>query len=191
MGFERIGGEEVWAGKMVRVREDRFRHHDGDEVTREVVVHPGAVAIVAHDGERLYMVAQPREAVDEQLLLELPAGKVDEGEEAEATGRRELAEEIGKAARRWELLARCYSSPGFTDEEIHVYLATELSDADGEAEESERIEVRAVSLADLAATIASCRDAKSLVGLLLLKDRLGGIPASRLAAPRDELRAPE
>ncbi len=103
MAFRRTGGEEAWSGRIISVRSDRFVHDDdGEEVEREYVVHPGAVAIVAHDGEHLYLVRQPREAVGEQALLEVPAGKLDaEGEEPLDTAKRELIEEIGKGAREW------------------------------------------------------------------------------------------
>ena len=87
MGFERIGSEEAWSGKVISVEVARFRFDDGDEVEREIVKHPGAVAVVAHDGESLYMVVQPRESAGEQALLELPAGKLDEeGESPLDTG---------------------------------------------------------------------------------------------------------
>src|SRR3954469_16893168 len=113
MAFERIGGEDVWEGRIAKVRVERFRYDDGKEAEREAVEHPGAVAVVAHDGERLYMVRQPREAVGEQALLELPAGKLDDdSEDAEATAKRELAEEIGKGARTWERLTSFYTTPG-------------------------------------------------------------------------------
>jgi 8-oxo-dGTP pyrophosphatase MutT (NUDIX family) len=165
MAFERIGGREVWEGRIAKVRVDRFRYDDGEEAEREIVAHPGAVAVVAHDGERIYLVRQPREAVDEQALLELPAGKVDEEDPLE-TGKRELAEEVGKAAGSWELLTRFYSSPGFAAEEVHVYLATDLEDVEAESDEDERIEVIEAPLERLDDLIAECRDAKSLVGLL-------------------------
>jgi ADP-ribose pyrophosphatase len=148
----------------------RFRFDDGEEVEREIVEHPGAVAVVAHDGESLYLVEQPRESAGEQTLLELPAGKLDhEGEGPLETGKRELAEEIGKGARNWRHLTTCYTSPGFTDEQVHVYLATDLYDERAEADESERIEIRKVPLAELDSAIDECHDAKSLVGLLWLK----------------------
>jgi 8-oxo-dGTP pyrophosphatase MutT (NUDIX family) len=170
MGFERIGGETVWEGRIVEVRVDRFRYDDGDEAEREIVAHPGAVAVVAHDGERLYMVRQPREAVDEQSLLELPAGKLDaEDEDVLQTARRELAEEIGKGARSWERLTSFWSSPGFAAEEMHVYLATDLYDEPTGSPDEERIEVVALPLDQLDEVIADCRDAKSLVGLLWLR----------------------
>ena len=167
MGFERIGGETVWQGRIAAVRVDRFRYDDGEEADREIVSHPGAVAVVAHDGERLYMVAQPREAVNEQRLLELPAGKLDEeGEDVLATAKRELAEEIGKGARNWERLTSFYTSPGFAAEEVHLYLATDLYEESAGAAEEERIELVEVPLDRLDQVIADCRDAKSLVGLL-------------------------
>jgi ADP-ribose pyrophosphatase len=170
MRFRRVASREIWKGRIASVREDRFRYDDGTEAEREIVSHPGAVAVVAHDGEQLYLVAQPREAVDEQELLELPAGKLDaEGESPLETGRRELAEEIGKGAHTWRHLSSFYSSPGFCDEQIHLYLATDLYDERADTDETERIEVRAVPLGELHRTIRECRDAKTLVGLLWLK----------------------
>jgi ADP-ribose pyrophosphatase len=170
MAFERIGVDEVWSGRIANVRVERWRLEDGEEVEREVVGHPGAVAVVAHDGEQLYLVRQPREPVGEPALLELPAGKLDEdGEDALATAKRELAEEIGKGARSWQHLTTFYSSPGFSDEEIHVYLATDLYDERAEADEEERIEIETVPLSRLDDVIRDCHDSKSLVGLLWLK----------------------
>jgi 8-oxo-dGTP pyrophosphatase MutT (NUDIX family) len=173
--FERIGSETAWEGRVARVRVDRFRYDDGREAEREIVEHPGAVAMVAHDGERLYLVRQPREAVDQRELLELPAGKLDEeGEEPLDTAKRELAEEIGKGARNWEHLTSFYTSPGFADEECHVYLATDLDDERAEADETERIEIVEAPLGDLDDVIAGCRDSKTLVGLLWFRAYLRG-----------------
>jgi ADP-ribose diphosphatase len=170
MAFERIGGRTVYEGKIATVRVDTFRYDDGEEAEREIVEHPGAVAVVAHDGERIYLVRQPREAVDEPELLELPAGKLDEeGEEPLETAKRELAEEIGKAADTWEHLTSFYTSPGFAAEEVHLYLATGLRDEHREAEENERIEIVEYPLEKLDDAIADCRDSKSLVGLLWLR----------------------
>lgn len=173
MTFERTGGAEAWSGRIITVRVDRFVHDDdGEEVEREYVVHPGAVAMVAHDGEHLYLVRQPREATGEQALLEVPAGKLDqEGEEPLATAKRELIEEIGKGARTWEHLTSVWASPGFTDERFHVYLATDLYDAepDEDPAENERIEIVRWPLADLDAAIERCTDSKSLIGLLWLR----------------------
>jgi ADP-ribose pyrophosphatase len=172
--FERLGGRTVYAGSFIRLDVERFRYPDGTEVQREVVHHPGAVGMVVHDDEHLWLVRQPREAVGDPDSLELPAGKLDEGEEPLATARRELAEEIGKAAARWELLTSYYSSVGVMDEEVWVYLGTDLSDAAAQAPEEERIEIVRWPLADLDGALAATKDAKTIIGLLLLRDRLRG-----------------
>jgi 8-oxo-dGTP pyrophosphatase MutT (NUDIX family) len=168
--MERIDGEVVWEGKIGRVRVDRFRYDDGEEAEREVVEHPGAVGVVAHDGETLFLVRQPREPVNDPALLELPAGKLDEeGEKPLDTAQRELAEEIGKGARTWQHLTSFYTSPGFTDEECHVFIATNLYDERAEVEDNERIDIVEVPLSDLDHVIRDCRDSKTLVGLLWLR----------------------
>ena len=171
--FEQIGSETVWSGHIGTVRVERYRHADGEEVTRENVAHPGAVAIVPIDGEHVWLVRQPREITGEPALLEVPAGKLDgDGETPLETAKRELAEEIGKAAEQWEHLKGIYTSPGFTDERIDVFLATGLSDVERpEVEEDERIEIVPWPLARLDDAIAACEDAKSLIGLLLLRAR--------------------
>jgi 8-oxo-dGTP pyrophosphatase MutT (NUDIX family) len=166
MSFERVGSEEVYSGRIASVRNDRFRHADGEVVDREIVSHPGAVGVVAHDGEHIWLVKQPREPVGD-YLLELPAGKLDEeGEDVLATAKRELAEEIGKAAKNWVHLTTFWASPGFSDEAIHIYLATDLYDEHAHTDEVERIEIVKVPLSDLDDLIRSNVDSKTLVGLL-------------------------
>jgi 8-oxo-dGTP pyrophosphatase MutT (NUDIX family) len=169
--MERIDSKTVYEGKIAIVREDEFRHPDGSTATREIVGHPGAVAMIAHDDLHIYLVRQPREAVGEEALLELPAGKLDvPGESALDCAKRELAEEVGKSAAEWRELKRLYTSPGFTDEEVIVYLATDLDDASAESEEEERLEIVAWPLADLDRAIDECRDSKSLIGLMLFRE---------------------
>jgi 8-oxo-dGTP pyrophosphatase MutT (NUDIX family) len=168
---ERIDSKNVYEGKIARVREDRFRHADGSIAEREVVGHPGAVAMIAHDDLHIYLVRQPREAVNEESLLELPAGKLDvPGESPLDCAERELAEEIGKRASQWSELKRFYTSPGFAEEEVIVYVATDLEDASAESDEEERLEVVAWPLAELDRAIEECRDAKSLIGMLLFRE---------------------
>jgi len=171
--FDRISSETAYEGRFISVRNDRFRMEDGEEVDREIVGHPGAVAVVVHDDENLWLVRQPREPVGVPDLLELPAGKLDEeGEDPVETAKRELAEEIGKAAGRWEHLKTYWNSPGFSDEEIHLYLATELRDVQKpEVDEDERIDIVTWPLADLDGLIDAVSDGKTLVGLLELRRR--------------------
>lgn len=164
MTFEKVGSDVVYEGKIATVRVERFRHDDGEVVQREMVEHPGATVMLPLDGDRIWLVRQPREVVGEELL-ELPAGKLNGGEVLD-TAKRELREEIGKAAAQWQHLTTFYASPGFTNEEIHAFLATDLSDDPLEAEENERIEIVSEPLDRLDDVIRSCRDAKSLVTLL-------------------------
>jgi 8-oxo-dGTP pyrophosphatase MutT (NUDIX family) len=171
--FERIASETRYEGKIFSVVEETFRHEDGEDSTREIVRHQGAVGVVAHDGERIYLVRQPREAIGVPDLLEIPAGKLDvDGEEPLDAAKRELGEEIGKAAEHWELLHSLYTSAGFTDEQCLVYLATGLSDAEAEHDEHERIDIETRPLSELDAVIDEVRDAKTLIGLLELRRRL-------------------
>jgi 8-oxo-dGTP pyrophosphatase MutT (NUDIX family) len=172
--FEPLGGETLHEGSFISLRLERFRYPDGDVVQREIVRHPGAVGMVVHDAEHLFLVRQPREAIGDPNSLELPAGKLDEGEDPLTCGQRELAEEIGKAASEWELLTSYYSSLGVMDEEVFVYLATGLSDESAEAEDNERIEIVRWPLSDLDGALAETKDAKTIIGLLLLRDRLRG-----------------
>jgi 8-oxo-dGTP pyrophosphatase MutT (NUDIX family) len=165
LSFERIDGEEIWKGHIGTVKVEKFRHDDGEVVQREVIEHPGAAVMLPFDGERIWLVRQPREVVGEQGLLERPAGKLNGGEVLD-TAKRELREEIGKAAETWKFLVSFYASPGFTDEEIHAYLATDLHDDPLEAEENERIEIFPEPLERLDDVIRECRDSKSLVTLL-------------------------
>jgi len=164
MAFERVDGEVVYAGRIGTVRLERFRHDDGEVVEREVIEHPGAAVMLPLDGDRIWLVRQPREVVGEELV-ELPAGKLNGGEVLD-TAKRELREEGGKSAATWQHLTTFYASPGFTNEQIHAYLATDLSDDPLEAEEEERIEVVSEPLERIDDVIRSCSDAKSLLTLL-------------------------
>jgi 8-oxo-dGTP pyrophosphatase MutT (NUDIX family) len=171
--FERTGSHTIHEGRIVTLVVETFRFADGDEVEREIIRHQGAVAVVAHDDSHLYLVRQPREALDDPDFLEIPAGRLDqEGEEPLEAAQRELAEEIGKAASRWERITSYVSSAGMSDEVVHVFHATGLTDRSAESDENERIEIVRWPLADLAGALAATRDAKSIIGLQwLLLDR--------------------
>jgi ADP-ribose pyrophosphatase len=175
--FERIDSRTAFEGRIVTVTVETYRYADGSTAEREVARTSDAAAIVAVDDEHVWLVRQPREAVDDPDSLELPAGRLDkDGEDALATAKRELAEEIGKQAERWEELTVYRSSVGLTDETVHVFLADGLSDADGEHDsgEQERIEILQWPLARLDAAIEETKDAKTLIGLLLLERRRRG-----------------
>lgn len=162
-----------WTGRRIAVRVDSVERDDGHRTTREVVEHPGAVAIVAWDGERVAMVRQWRHATG-QALLEIPAGTLEPDEFPLATARRELAEEVGLAAATWTEGPRFYTAPGFCDELMHVFLATDLVDAPGQADEDEQLEPSWMALDDALGAIDDGRiiDAKSIAAIGWLARRL-------------------
>lgn len=163
----------IHQGTIVNLRRSDYRRPDGTVVTREVMDHPGAVVIVPVEGDHVLMVRQPREAVQE-VTLELPAGKLDHpGEDPLDCARRELAEEVGRAAAGWRDLGGFYTAPAILTEFIRCYLATRLSPVDAiSPDEDEAIEVVEWPLARLAEAIEQVRDAKTLIGLLRLEREL-------------------
>lgn len=174
-GFKALGGETVYAGRLVDVRSERFEHADGEVVTREIVRHRGAVGVLAYDEHEVWLVRQPREAVDEPALLEIPAGRLDvEGESPLQAARRELAEEVGLGAERLEPLLTYYTGAGFTDERVHLFAATGLFESHADSGENERIEIVRWPLARLEDAIADCRDAKTLIALMWLARTVNG-----------------
>jgi len=169
-----LSSARPWTGRRIRVRVDEIERSDGHRTTREIVEHPGAVAILAWDGERLAMVRQWRHATG-QVLLEIPAGTLEPDEPPARTARRELAEEVGLAAATWVAGPRFYTAPGFCTELMHLYLATGLTEATAEADADELLEPAWLTLADALAAIDDGRiiDAKSIVGAGWLARKLG------------------
>jgi ADP-ribose pyrophosphatase len=129
--YRLLDRETVFEGPVISLYRERVAMPGGGDAVRDIVRHPGAVAVAAvDDADRVVLVRQYRHAFGEHLW-ELPAGLCDaHGEPPADTARRELAEEAQLAAGRWSLLATTYSSPGFSDEVVLVYLAEDLTDAD-------------------------------------------------------------
>ena len=133
-----VRSEQVFRGDLLSVRVDEVELDSGRRTTREVVEHPGAVAILAWDGERLAMVSQWRAAASGELL-EIPAGTLEPGEQPGATARRELAEECGLAARNWEEGPSFYTAPGFSTELLTLFLASDLVPSEASAPEDDAL----------------------------------------------------
>jgi ADP-ribose pyrophosphatase len=170
--MELLHSETVSEGHTVDVAIKRYRRADGTEVERQVVEHPGSVAILAHDQEVAYLVRQPREAVEEDGLLEIPAGTLDvEGESELECACRELREEVGLGAENWRILKTIYPSPGFLDERTTIFEATGLSPQAASGDDSDEIEVVRLPLAEIDSKLPEILDAKTVVALLLLSSR--------------------
>ncbi|MEW5762317.1 MAG: NUDIX hydrolase [Bacillota bacterium] len=165
---KRVGSRYVFRGKILNVRVDTVILPDGREGTREVVEYAGAVTILPlTEAGEVVLVRQYRYPVG-RTLLEIPAGKVEAGEDPLACARRELREETGYEAERWEKLLTFYSTPGFTSEKMHLYLATELKAGPQMPDGDEFVEVVQVPFREALAMVrnGTICDAKSVVGLL-------------------------
>lgn len=174
--FEPIGEDRRFTGHIITAGIGHYRHADGEEVTRDAVWHPGAVGVLAVGDGFVWLTHQPREVAGMADSLEIPAGKLDvAGEAPLETGKRELIEEVGVQAAHWELLYEFFTSPGFSDEKVWIYMASDLTDLDGGAtpDEGERISAERWPLARLDDAIARCQDSKSLIALLHLKAQAG------------------
>ena len=154
--------ETAYDGSLLRVVIERW-----GENRREIVVHPGSVAVVAIDGEgRVVLVRQLREAARAELL-ELPAGTAEAGEDPLVTAQRELREETGYAGGTWRRLGAFWTSPGFLREHMHLFLAEEVEPGEAEPEADEDVELVLVPFAEAVAGAAELDDAKTIAGLLL------------------------
>jgi 8-oxo-dGTP pyrophosphatase MutT (NUDIX family) len=169
---ERI--RNVFKGRVLNLNLEQVRLPNGRVAELEIAHHPGGAAVVAVDAEgRVCLLRQFRHAAG-GWLTELPAGKLDGGEPPLECARRELAEEAGISARRWEKLGEFFSSPGVLTEVIHLFLAQDLEPADASPEEHEVLEASWVPLQEAMGLAASgqLQDAKSVIGLLWARERL-------------------
>lgn len=170
-GYDVLASVRRFAGRVIAVRSDDVHMPDGSTATRDVVEHPGAVAVVAlDDAGAVVLVSQYRHPVSERLW-ELPAGLLDVAHESARDGAaRELMEEAGLQAANWSVLADVLTSPGMTDEAIRIFLAQGLTEVDrpaGAAEEAE-LEIRRVPLDDAAEAVraGALRNGPACVGIL-------------------------
>lgn len=174
--FEVTRHEILYEGRVFTVIRDEVRHESGYEAVREVIAHDGGAVVVAVDAQdRVLLVRQFRYPLAAHIL-ELPAGKLSPDEDPLDCARRELREETGVTARRWEPLTAMLSTPGFCTEELFVFLARDLEDGEQALEEGEEsIEVLRLPLREAIERCADggIRDGKTVTGLFLAAHRLG------------------
>ena len=170
----KLSSKPVFEGKIVNVYHDTVELENGNQAFREVIRHPGAVAVLALDGEEILLVRQYRYCIGQELL-EIPAGKREAGEDPFLTAQRELEEEVGATAAQWQELGCLIPSPGCYGETLWMYLARQLSFGAAHPDEDEFLECSAM---DFDALYEMCmdgrvQDAKTVAAILKVKLLLG------------------
>jgi ADP-ribose pyrophosphatase len=167
--------EEVQRGFQVIVAKERFTLPSGRELELDIVKHPGAAAIVPFISETDVLLIRQYRHATRDTILEVPAGKIDPGESPYQTADRELQEEVGQRASRIEELGWIWTTPGFTDEKIHLYAGFDLTSVDSRPEDDEIIEPFRISLEEALNLIWSgeLTDAKSALTLIHAARQLG------------------
>ena len=166
-GEKTLNSEEIYDGKVVKVYRDDVEICDGHKSFREVVKHPGGVVILAFKGTKVLIVKQFRYPM-KKVLLELPAGKLEYGEDPFLAAKRELEEETGYCANKWTKLGYVYTSPGYSDEKLYLYKAEDLEYTKCNPDEGEIIEPLEFEYEDVIKMVKSgeISDAKSLCAIL-------------------------
>ena len=163
-----VSSEEIFRGRIIKVKLDQVKMPDGSLAPRELVEHPGGVGVVAiNDKDEVMLVQQYRKPID-KVLYEIPAGKLDPREVPLTCGKRELEEETGLTAKTFTYLGAIYGSPGFTDERTHIYLATGLTQGEEHPDPDEFLDVIKMPIQELLGKILAneISDAKTVVGVL-------------------------
>jgi ADP-ribose pyrophosphatase len=176
-----VASEVVFEGPLFRIERDRLIEPGGKEADRDIIRHNGSVVILALDSAKnkrdpwIVIERQYRHAAN-QFLWELPAGKLDEGEDPLAGAKRELEEETGYQAKKWKPLVEYYASPGFLGESMMVFVAEGLVAGDAHPEDDEQIELRLVKLSEVLKMIAkgAILDGKTLTSVLLYARQIAG-----------------
>jgi ADP-ribose pyrophosphatase len=174
-----ISSKLAYKGRVVNVYADTVEEPNGLIFKRDVIRHNGSVVILAIDesvdpkNPTIILERQYRHAVGE-FLLELPAGRIEPNEPPLAAAKREMIEETGYRAKSWTRLTKYFASPGFLGESMHIYLARDIRAGEAQPEADEQIEIRRISFSDAMDLVASGKihDGKTLIGLLLLQERL-------------------
>jgi ADP-ribose pyrophosphatase len=168
MSEQRLESRTVFQGKLLHVKSDTVRLMNGHRATREYIVHPGASMIIAMPDERTLLLERQYRYPLDRHFIELPAGKIDPGEDPLETAQRELIEECGYTAQRWRHLTTLHPGIGYSNERIELYLAQELTDVGRKLDDDEFLDVMQVPVLEAMTWIRDGRitEAKAVMGLL-------------------------
>jgi ADP-ribose pyrophosphatase len=161
-----VSSKEVYRSPVFRITEDEAVDGTGFRIKRAIIRHNGSAVMMAVDEKKRVLLVRQYRLPAGQYMWELPAGKIDDGEKAAQAAKRELIEETGVRAKKWKKLAEFYPSPGYGQEKMTVFLATEISQGDAQPMEDERIETRWFTKKELKEAIRKndIIDAKTIVG---------------------------
>jgi ADP-ribose pyrophosphatase len=171
---EKVDSKEIFKGKILKLYFDQVRLPNNKISTREKIEHPGAAAIVPINKENeVILVRQYRYPID-AILLEIPAGKLDSKEPAIECARRELKEEVGVEGGKFIHLAHIFTSPGYSDEKMDIYLVLEFEEKENKLEDDEFLHIIKVKFKDCLDMIKNgeINDAKSIIGIMMARDYL-------------------
>jgi ADP-ribose pyrophosphatase len=166
---QKIKSEKLFDGQILKLYFDQVRLPNGKTATREKISHPGAVGIVpVTDNGCVLLVRQYRYPVDD-ITIEIPAGKIDKKEEPEKCARRELAEEVGAVKGDLKLLSSFYTTPGFCDEILHLYIATGFKMSENNLDEDEFLDIVSIKLDEAVKWIikGKIKDSKTIIGIFM------------------------
>ena len=165
---KQLSSEEIFNGRIIRVRLDEVELYNGDRSLREVVEHSGGVCVVPLGKDGLVTAVRQYRYPISKSLIELPAGKLEKGEDPYPAALRELEEETGLRAEKLVSLGSVYSSPGFSNEVLHIYLAENCSQGEAHPDEDEFLDVIRIPLDEFAGLVMAgeIRDAKTCLGIL-------------------------
>ena len=166
-----LTSEKIFDGKILHIRRDTVRLPNGQEAFREVADHPGGVCVVALDEQNRVLLVRQFRYPYKKLLREIPAGKLEYGEDPREAAIRELREETGAAAGKFESLGELYPSPGYCGEIIHMYLARDLSFGETDLDEDEFLTLERAPFAQLVQEVmgGEIKDAKTMAAVLKTK----------------------
>lgn len=163
-----IDTREIYKGRIIHIKEDTVRLPNGEIAGRELVLHNGGVAVVAIDKDNNVLMVRQYRKPYEEMVLEIPAGKLEDEENPDSAGLRELREETGYAAHKCRFIGKCYPSPGYLNEIIYLYFAEDLEFVGQELDQGEFVEVEKIPLSRLVEMVMDNEifDAKTQIAIL-------------------------